>query len=475
MARKPKEPVPTPYDDRPLQYRDLSSEGQAVVDANMADWGKAKTNVGQIRSTLETRKANAEAAAADVSLPESKQASAAKTASKTGLSIAALDKVEPRLKDARVTLTSAQNRRVTLTRKSAARASQEAGLGLGDGSKLRAAGVGWYFDHRSDLNQISETHDISQDRIVTGSAVMSPNNSPANEKAAIGALAHLHSSNPKLQFGPHVQAALGLHTNTAQFSDLSPAQAARLGDTNLREHVSGVDPDVLVNLSKGGTQGNIAKAIDVVRGGTDPSKAINPHSSPKVWSYWDSISKSQPNTPEHEEYMTRAQTALFETPGQQRLDLFGLKDSKEGILSPTKSTAEDTWQGAISSGQPLAGVRGGRHAISPAKFVASDKASTDRISKTAIINGKRVSATRDSRIGATALTHAWNNEATIRSAATLSRQSGEIIPAVLPQETGWTEARRQAGKDDDYTDFKKRTSHFAKGHQKQLPGQMSLF
>jgi hypothetical protein len=49
-------------------------------------------------------------------------------------------------------------------------------------------------------------------------------------------------------------------------------------------------------------------------------------------------------------------------------------------------------------------------------------------------------------VGASATMHAWQNQATQRAAAVLSRKSGEIVPAIGVQAGGWTEARRQAGK-----------------------------
>ena len=470
-----KNPEPPAYAGRPLQFGDLTKDGQAVVNANMSEWGKAKSGAEGIRQTLTTRADNAAAKVADTSLPEAKRSSAQRTLTKAENSKISLSEVKPHLKDANVTIATARNRRNTLVKQSVDRASREASQGLAGGSRLRAAGAGWYFDHRNDLNNIASDHGLDQEAVVTGSAAMSPNNSPDNEKAAIAALAHLHKHNPTLSFGPVAQKALGLARSSATFHELTADQASKVGHVDIREHVSGVGAEVLAGVAKGGTNANIAKAVDVLRGNVHPDEAIDPHSSAKVWSYRDSIRKSQPGTAEHEEYMGRAQTAMFEIPGQQRMDLFGLKDSTEGILSPTKTTAEDTWQGAISSGQPYASVGRGRQKTSPAKFIASDKASTDRIKKTAIIGGKRKSAISDPDIGPTALTHAWNNEATIQAAGVMSRRSGEIIPATLPQEVGWTEARRRAGKDDDYTEFKGRNSHFASGHQKQIPGQTSLF
>jgi hypothetical protein len=51
-----------------------------------------------------------------------------------------------------------------------------------------------------------------------------------------------------------------------------------------------------------------------------------------------------------------------------------------------------------------------------------------------------------SGVGPSAAMHAWQNEATIRAARSLSRRSGEIVPATGVQAGGWTEARRHAGK-----------------------------
>jgi hypothetical protein len=45
-----------------------------------------------------------------------------------------------------------------------------------------------------------------------------------------------------------------------------------------------------------------------------------------------------------------------------------------------------------------------------------------------------------------ALMHSWQNRATQMAAGRLSRESGEIIPTIGMQAGGWTEARRQAGK-----------------------------
>lgn len=453
-------------DDRPLQYSDLSKEGRKVADAQMDNTGKAKSNAVVARSSLESTRDRGLA---------SGTASGKRTAKKAEQKLNALDAVEPRLKDITVTLTKAANRRTKLVRAGASRASRESPDGLGGGSRLRAAGVGWYFDHRADLNKIAAEHGIHEDAIITASAVMSPQNPPENEKAAVAALAHLHANNPMLTFSDTAQKHLGVGAS-ARFNDLTDEQAANVGTAELRDHIDGVDKSVLVDYAKGGTKENVAKAVGVLRGTVDADNAIDPHSSPKVWSYRDSIRKSRPGTAEHEEYLGRADNALFQIKGQGRLDLFGLANSTEGILDPRKTTAEDTWQGAISTGQQLESVKvpGNKHGHSPAKFVSSEKPYTDQVSKTGMVDGKKVSAIADPRVGREGMVHAWHNEATIRSAAQLSKESGEIIPSVMAQEVGWTEARRVAGKDDSYTQRQsaKKTATIRK---KGMPQQLSLF
>jgi len=49
-------------------------------------------------------------------------------------------------------------------------------------------------------------------------------------------------------------------------------------------------------------------------------------------------------------------------------------------------------------------------------------------------------------VGNSATMHAFQNKATQLAAGILSRESGEIIPAIGVQAGGWTEARRHAGK-----------------------------
>jgi hypothetical protein len=472
MAKKQREPKP--YDGRPLQFSDLSEQGQQIMSSQMAEVGLAKTGVPIARERIQGTIDRAQTTIDDPKSSADKVKSASRTLKKAESSKQNLDAIQDTLRDEEVTLDTAAQNRIDLTRGSAERAVREAPSGLGGGSRLRAAGATWYFDHHQELKDHADRHGIETDRLITASSVMSPQNSPENEKAAASALAELHSSNPTLGFSKKAQKALGVG-GSVSYSDLTSQQAGKLGAVELRDHIEGVDVNVLERQAKGGAHKEVSKAIDVIRGNTSVDDAINPHSSPKVWSYNDSIAKAVPGNDAHQEYLSRADNTLFQIPGQQRLDLHGLKDSKEGILSPTKSTAEDTWQGALSSRQQLEAVPvpGSVHAVSPAKFVASDSSYTGRVGKTAEVDGKNKSALPDAQIGATALVHAWHNEATIRSAQQLSDSSGEIVPSVLPQATGWTEGRRVAKKDPDYR--KLNTGQFSTSTSNEVEGQMRLF
>lgn len=427
---------------RPLQWADLSPEAQAQTNTQMARQGMAKSNTPVTIAEIDQRIERADAKGT---------ASAKRVAKSLRADRAAIQAVQPALSDTPMTLESAAANRVALSRQGAARAAADASRGFAGGSRLRALGAGWYFDHRADLNAVAAEHGIDEDTIAVASAVMSPRNSPVNEKHAVAALAHLHKNNPTITFSEKAQKALGVGASS-RFSDLSDEQAARLGTSDLREHISGVDSSVLLGLAKGGPHSNVAKAVGVIRGTVDRETAIDPHSAPKVWSYADSIRQARPNSPEHHEYMERANQALFEMPGQQRLDLFGLQHSREGILSPTKTTAEDTWQMAISNSQPLESVDTGRHNLSPAKVISSTDAYTDLYGPKKRYQdpqGRNQTLHPDARIGPTAITHAWHNQATVDAAAQLSRESGGVIvPSVLAQEVPWVESRRVADKDD---------------------------
>jgi hypothetical protein len=126
---------------------------------------------------------------------------------------------------------------------------------------------------------------------------------------------------------------------------------------------------------------------------------------------------------------------------------------------------------AISSGQQLERPSAGSR-TSPAKFAGSDKVMTT-IRKTDDVNGTRTTAHSDPAIGGEALRHAWNNQATVHAAQTITdevRVEGDPnwdfhMPSIMAQETSWTEARRLADKDPQYRAAMKQPKQHLSGPQ----------
>jgi hypothetical protein len=242
----------------------------------------------------------------------------------------------------------------------------------------------------------------------------------------------------------------------------------------------------------------IKKGVEHLRGERSEEKTIDPHSSPKVWSYKESTKNSVPGSKTHLEYLARgmdyqakgpegvqaseatpagfreeapaerlartrahveagaageegfgsarhalaSHRATMATLGQgppSLPDIRPMRRSQEGVLSHEAHTAEDTWQQAISTRQTPRSFG----ASSVAKTVASTEglASEKQMTKTAK-SGATVAP--DPRIGGNALNHAINNYATRLAARHLH------LPATMVQETGWTEERIQADKDPGY-------------------------
>ena len=177
-----------------------------------------------------------------------------------------------------------------------------------------ASGGGWYFDHHADIAASAAEHGFPTRQAITGSAVMSPLNSPDNEKAAIDATMR--------------------HVNGERGEDV---------DRGLRR--SGPDRN-----------GRRAMALGVSR---QPVQPIKPLTEPKVHSYEAAIQNAVPGSDVHREYsdcmhhITRTLTG-HEMMGQTRLDLNGMADSTEGILNPRGNTAEDSWMHSITMGQDFA-------------------------------------------------------------------------------------------------------------------------
>lgn len=415
--------------DRVMQWGDMPKESQRDVSGQMRNMGMAASGVATQRGRLEATR--------------DRPGNLPKSAEKAGQRLSSLAALGEHLVDRPITHQAAAAHRVSLVEAGGRRAMLEG----------TDTGTNWYFSHHQRLSNVAHATGHSKASVIAASAVMSPQNNPEQELTAVHALAQAHA-NPKASMLIGREAVRrepsleGLGGQSVHPSALTSAQLAGASAVGVREHIgtTGVD---LPSISKGGVKGNVTKAIDVLRGNTAPDAAINPQTSPKVWSYHENIAKSVPGTGEQFEFDRRMRSATGrsehgQVPGQQQMDVYpGLRSATHGPLNPTGTTAEDTWQQAISTRQklpqqPVPGRQGRAAMQSPAKFSVGEggQANQKFLRSPAGMTG----------VGPSAAMHAWQNQATIRAASTLSRKTGETIPATGVQAGGWTEARRQAGK-----------------------------
>jgi hypothetical protein len=292
---------------------------------------------------------------------------------------------------------------------------------------------------------------------------MSPQNSPENERAALGAMMHAHA-----QGEVHVDQRVATHLQdygidahkhvgkTVAITDLPRGSLSALSDERIRHHVK-TNAD-LENVARGGPKDtNIDRAERVLmheapHGTPQMVNRQGVISGAKVASYDHNIRAAQPGTPTHVEFMGRvhhdAQVRSGAIhPDQGTLDLYGHEGKAvpdDHLLSERSHTVEDTWQNAITFNQPkeLVGENsrtsvfkaGGSGRQYP---VGGIKTKRDEDNK---IVGR---ASEDARVSPNMLLHAFNNRATQKAA----KQQG--VPPVAVQAVGWTEARKQAGKSRD--------------------------
>lgn len=453
MANKP-QPIDA---TRPVQWKDLPAQGRKVVEKNMSDLGANRTSAVSNRL----------------------QALQGATKPKAVVERATLEAVAPHVKDKPITITSAASNRVKLYRR-----GQDAADARGE---TVPSGAGWYFGHHADIQRTAHEHGFDTGSAIDASTLMSPQNSPDNEKAAVGALMHAHSSG-KIDYTPQVHDALsraGVYSNPSHVgrvvsgSELAPETLAGMSGEHVRHEVQPHTNIDLKGIGRGGTKTNVVKAVNVLRGDTSFEKELSPLSGPKVSSYREVTRNAVPNTDNHVEYMSRVEHDQAVRTGRQHvgqdmLDLYGKRHSREGILNPEGNTAEDTWMNSISHGQKMATVPGTRASVG--KTVGSNQTVGYASGKTAEIDGRRVTAHPDPQVGGTALQHAFNNRATHVAARSQSAGHDFQLPAVTMQEVPWTQARRDANKDPEFGARSRAEAKVAKADAPtEVAGQLPLF
>jgi hypothetical protein len=347
---------------------------------------------------------------------------------------ATLKRIAPVVKDNPWTVERMSNNRANLIKSAVVRA-QEAGANL--------RGAGWYFGHHSDVRDA--TPGTSIDVASAASAGLSPQSDPKADE--IPNLRSIHS-------------ALGSEQTVVQVKDeFQPKTYDRAGTTpGQRLTVADATTDQLATTNIGGsTVQNQARAIGALRGEVPPEQV---NRGAKTKSYQLGIRDAVPDTPEHLDYMGASHHMVHGDPNQGML-MFDKAEPgdypRESMMSPDRTTAEDTWMQAIGTGQPLKYTDVGGASAKPAKRLVDKSAPQDpaRLNKTDLGILQEDIGHADN-IRPDDVIHAIQNMATRRAAAKMGpvsfNQFGENIamPAVMAQEVAWTEGRVQAGADSAF-------------------------
>jgi hypothetical protein len=470
---------------RALQYEDLDPEGRRAARENWAEMGKAKS-----------RHAGAVAAAQEAQTTSTNP----EYVKKMGHRESSLGTIGPHLEDKPMTLQGASAARVKLVHQGAARAKEAGGGDLG--------GADWYFGHHNLIREAGRQHGFSSHEAIAATTALSPLNAPESERPA-GAAAM------KLTAEPHtVTISKELHQATkapikrmgkswqgqglgevpplpkehvgqeVKVQDLHPVHVAAIGSVtakmrNKGKPVESSAPEAFTAMGATRLSDEVARSIGHLRGDIPHEDVISPHGGPKVWSYKESTKAAVPGSAEHGEFATRMHHFIHGDPHQGVMDLWGLRHSDQGILSPEHHTAEDTWMQSISTRQTPLNVPGSRgRGVSVAKMAGSDPklSAADAMRKSSPTSEAAVAD--DPRLTGTGIAHALNNKATRMAANKVKIQMGHEtanMPAVAVQAMSWTEQRRQADKDPEY-----KIAQMSADHRKQVGNsrqfrQQSLF
>lgn len=431
MAKK----QPVNLDSHIVQWHDLTPEGRGVIEKNMRSVGMSMPE--RVQAGIEHMKGS--------------------TAKKAEATRTSLEAIQPHVTREPVSLGRAAGHRSRLYTDAVVRRQQE-----GNSNNVIPAGADWYFEHHARLSVAAEKQGHDPQRARVGSALMSPQNSPENERAAMRAIGHAHAEG-KVEITPEVAAHLSKHGidvskhvgSVQHVRDLPSGTIGALSSADMRDKVNtNVD---LKNVARGGVKANVTKAEKVLRGEADPHESfVNSKgaiSGAKIASYKSNIDAAVPGSATHVEFMGRVHhDAMIRAgqihPDQQALDLYGFGSQKlpdDHLLSPRSHSVEDTWMNAVTFNQPKKSVSTGPNPTSVFKAGGSGaQYSPSGLKTLRDENNKKVgSAHPDARMEDSMALHAFNNRAT-----QIAAQRHGVAPTAM-QSVVWTEARRQAGKSRD--------------------------
>ena len=443
-----------------VRLSDLTPEGRQAAEKIVSDFG---TRVPDEMAKVAASKRKSAARARSIGTP--KQLANAQIYEATAKR---LDKAIPNAPKEPITLEGAANRRVSAV-ESAATQHRTPDESIG--------GSGFYFDSNKELSGSSPEQ---KNAMITASSVLSQGATVRDERAAALAIGAAHSTNQQVYMHPVLAKSLKEHSGVTVPSHIvgksvsvhdvpSDVFAAMADPTHralVQTHARGID---FKSISKGASMDNIRKATDVIRSPQTAGDAQDPLSSAKTRSYTGNIAEAIPGTPHHEEYKLRAAHLGAAIRGevhgsQQMLDFYGLRHSNEGVLSNTAHTAEDSWMNSLNVGHPDPKITKAGGDIKPT-------------AKTAMIDGKKVTAHPSPEVGAPAIYHAFGNAATSLASQKLQDkyQTEFTVPNMLTQETAWRGVRAGAGRDAELNKKKRKIANAEKSPKVKQPKQGELF
>ena len=416
-----------------LQFEQLDPEGQQAVKENWQEMGKAKSGHAAAVETATKARDNPKANP----LYHKKQVTR----------LASLANVQEHLEDKPMTVEGATQARVTRMHEARSRAAEE-------GSPV-PRGTAWYFGHHADIAAHAHKHGIDINRAITATTALSPENDPKTELKGGAALLDMIGNQKKhtIKITPELHAATKQRISdlggpeipanwvgkTKKLSQLHATHIAGISSLNASMREAKIPVQSTADFGAlGATRkaAEVVKGIEHLRGQRSEEDTIDPHSSPKVWSYKEGVKNSVPGSKTHLEYLargmnyqqggaegiaagraqpkgfrtedlksqvnrTQVQLGAIQTAGNDfgsarhaaaihQASLANLggggrrstlpdtrpeRGSDEGVLSSEAHTAEDTWMHSISTGQTPKNVRAagqGGSGTSVAKMAASD-------------------------------------------------------------------------------------------------------
>lgn len=411
--------------DEPLQFKDMTTREQRVARGIASDFGRTMEPELRRQSGLHRQRNEAKGLPGfgpTAGLPMAARANIFKANRMDALA----DVMGPQ----RTSLEQAADNRVQMVRRAATTERlPEEGVG----------GAGWYFDAAREVAEAAPT--TPHRKRVVASSIMSVGTDPQTERRALRAI-HDAEREGKVTFPDG---------STKSWSELGEQERSYVlsnrGASEVRDRTN-VD---LVGL-RGPQRPNVQRAIGVMRGEVPAESAQDPATAPKTWSYTEGQVAARPGSEVEQEYLNRAAHVGRLIRGEAHrdelmLDLYGLRESQEGILSRTHHTAEDSWMRAISQAHKV-----------PEENVDILKGAGDvgPPGKTRTRGDRVENASPNTNATGESIYHAWNNAATTEAARRmetdlgLDEPGGFNIPSVMVQETAWTGVRRAAGADSQY-------------------------